>query len=49
VKRVRDALSRFGARARDDDAALVAIRRSAGGPPAAADVGAGAVSVARIG
>ena len=30
VERVRGALSRFGARARDDDAALVAIRRTAG-------------------
>jgi serine phosphatase RsbU (regulator of sigma subunit) len=35
VERVRGALWEFGARARDDDAALVAIRRSAPGPSAA--------------
>jgi PAS domain S-box-containing protein len=32
VERVRDALWEFGARARDDDAALVAIRRTGDGP-----------------
>jgi PAS domain S-box-containing protein len=44
VARVRDALSRFGARARDDDAALVAIRRTAGEARATTQVGAGAAA-----
>jgi PAS domain S-box-containing protein len=45
VERVRGALWEFGARARDDDAALVAIRRTMAGPPpgrGAVAVGAGA-------
>ena len=42
VDRVRGALWEFGARARDDDAALVAIRRTGSGP----GLGRGAVAVA---
>jgi serine phosphatase RsbU (regulator of sigma subunit) len=41
VERVRSALWEFGARARDDDAALVAIRRTGSGP----GLGRGAVAV----
>ena len=42
VERVRGALWEFGARARDDDAALVAIRRTASGPLGRGEVAVGA-------
>ena len=41
VERVRGALWEFGARARDDDAALVAIRRTARGPLGRGEVAVG--------
>jgi len=49
VERVRTALSRFGVRARDDDAALVAIRRTADDEALGARTRGGAVGASQAG